>query len=112
MKLCVVMAELKGCPDEAIVRTVAELAHRLGLRVVAEGVETADISALLSTMDIDLLQGFHFARPMAERDVLEFLVRDLGPDGLLQEAQAGQTRQAGDVGVDPAHRPQPAIVPH
>ena len=98
--------------DEAIVRSVCELAHRLGIDAVAEGVENEEMCRLVADAGYDLVQGFYFARPMAERDVLEFLVRDLGPDGLLQEAQAGQTRQAGDVGVDPAHRPQPAIVPH
>ena len=48
-------------------------AHRLGLEVVAEGVETGEIAALLGDMGIDLLQGFHFAKPLPEDELLEFV---------------------------------------
>jgi EAL domain-containing protein (putative c-di-GMP-specific phosphodiesterase class I) len=61
--------------DEAIVRTVGELAHRLGLQVVAEGVETAETAVLLRAMGIDLLQGYHFARPMPEADLVRFVTQ-------------------------------------
>jgi EAL domain-containing protein (putative c-di-GMP-specific phosphodiesterase class I) len=47
-----------------ICRTVVELAHRRGLRAVAEGVETADDLRALAGMRYDMAQGFHFARPM------------------------------------------------
>lgn len=89
---CFVLRSTGSPADEAIVRTVAELAHRLGLRVVAEGVETADISALLSTMDIDLLQGFHFARPMAEPELVAYLT---------EAATGPPATPTGPVGSDP-----------
>ena len=44
---CFVMRSTTSPADQAIVRTVGELGHRLGLHVVAEGVETAEIAALL-----------------------------------------------------------------
>jgi EAL domain-containing protein (putative c-di-GMP-specific phosphodiesterase class I) len=47
----------------AIVRSTIELAHTLGLSVVAEGVENADSYALLRRFDCDLVQGYHFCRP-------------------------------------------------
>jgi EAL domain-containing protein (putative c-di-GMP-specific phosphodiesterase class I)/GGDEF domain-containing protein len=89
---CFVLRSTGSPADEAIVRTVAELAHRLGLQVVAEGVESADISALLSTMDIDLLQGFHLARPMAEPELVAYL------GDAATDPAAGPT---GPVGADP-----------
>jgi diguanylate cyclase (GGDEF)-like protein len=48
----------------AVVDAVVRLAHALGLRVVAEGVETAGQRDILAAMHCDELQGFFFARPM------------------------------------------------
>jgi diguanylate cyclase (GGDEF)-like protein len=48
----------------AIVSAVVQLAHALGLRVVAEGVETDGQRAILMDLRCDELQGFFFARPM------------------------------------------------
>jgi diguanylate cyclase len=70
---CFVLRSTTSPADEAIVRTVAELAHRLDLEVVAEGVETEVIANLLLTMEFDLFQGFHFAKPMSEADLLGYL---------------------------------------
>jgi len=49
----------------ALVDAVVRLAHALGLRVVAEGVETAEQKQVLVDLGCDELQGFYFARPMA-----------------------------------------------
>jgi EAL domain-containing protein (putative c-di-GMP-specific phosphodiesterase class I) len=70
---CFVIRSLHSPPDEAIVRTIGELAHRLGLQAVAEGVESPEIADRMAALGIDLLQGFHFARPMAESDLLTYL---------------------------------------
>ncbi len=59
--------------NEAIVRAVVELAHRLGLTAVAEGVEDADLAARLSAYGYDVLQGFHFSRPLAEPDLMTYV---------------------------------------
>jgi diguanylate cyclase (GGDEF)-like protein len=49
----------------AIIDAVVKLAHALGLRVVAEGVETERQRDLLVQLECDELQGFLFARPMS-----------------------------------------------
>ena len=51
----------------AVVDAVIKLAHALGLRVVAEGVETVRQRDILLSLNCDELQGFLFARPMAAR---------------------------------------------
>jgi diguanylate cyclase (GGDEF)-like protein/PAS domain S-box-containing protein len=48
----------------AIVRAIVTLAQQLGLRVVAEGVETNDELVLLRRLGCDLVQGYLFAKPM------------------------------------------------
>ncbi|MCU1452489.1 MAG: Phytochrome-like protein cph2 [Acidimicrobiales bacterium] len=57
----------------AVVSFVVSLAHRLGLTVVAEGVETADASALLTEMGCDQAQGFLYSRPLAAADLVVWL---------------------------------------
>ena len=49
--------------DLALVRATIELAHTLGLRVVAEGVEERTTLELLRTVGCDLAQGYHIGRP-------------------------------------------------
>ncbi|WP_203988069.1 putative bifunctional diguanylate cyclase/phosphodiesterase [Virgisporangium aurantiacum] len=49
--------------DAAIVRSTIELAHSLGLVLVAEGVEDLESAALLRLMGCDVAQGFYFGRP-------------------------------------------------
>jgi EAL domain-containing protein (putative c-di-GMP-specific phosphodiesterase class I) len=48
----------------AIVRSTIDLAHNLGLRVVAEGVETAQAWEMLRELQCDQAQGYHMGRPM------------------------------------------------
>ena len=50
--------------DAAIVRSTIDLGHNLGLRVVAEGVETAETATLLGELGCDLAQGFHISYPL------------------------------------------------
>ena len=51
-------------PDAAIVSSTIDLAHALGLTVVAEGVEDAETTTLLTQLGCDFAQGYHLGRPM------------------------------------------------
>ena len=57
--------------DAVIVRSTIDLARNLGLQVVAEGVETAEIMQGLADLRCDIAQGFHISRPLpaAELDL-------------------------------------------
>jgi len=61
--------------DLAIVRTILELAGRLGLACAAEGVATEQLYDDMAAMGFDLLQGFFVAEPLAEAELLEFIER-------------------------------------
>ncbi len=62
--------------DQQIVRSTIEMAHYLGLKVVAEGVESEQILTMLNEMRCDSVQGYFLARPMAAAD-LEAWLREL-----------------------------------
>jgi diguanylate cyclase (GGDEF)-like protein len=57
----------------AIIDAVIELAHRIGLRVVAEGVETSTQSKRLHDLNCDEQQGFYFSTPVPADSVAGFL---------------------------------------
>lgn len=67
--------------DLAIVRSVVELAHALGLLVVAEGVEDAPAAELLRELSADLAQGYLFSRPVPPDELTRWLLaRACGSD--------------------------------
>jgi diguanylate cyclase (GGDEF)-like protein/PAS domain S-box-containing protein len=59
--------------DRALVEAIIVMAHKLGLKVIAEGVETAGQRDVLAHMGCDFGQGYFFARPMSA-DFLESLL--------------------------------------
>lgn len=61
--------------DALIVRSTIELAHNLGLKVVAEGVESNDIYELLSILGCDTAQGYHLSMPESPDVITEQLAR-------------------------------------
>lgn len=75
-----------------IVASTIQLAHALDLRVVAEGVEDADHLHALRAMGIDMVQGYHLARPMPADEVIgwvktwneQFPGPDRSPHSLLE----------------------------
>jgi len=64
-----------GSTDESICEAIIVMAHKLGLKVIAEGIETEQQKQLLADMNCDYGQGYLFSKPLS-RDVFEstFLV--------------------------------------
>jgi diguanylate cyclase (GGDEF)-like protein len=58
-----------------IVETTTQMAHAMGLRVVAEGVEDEQTAAELVAMQVDVLQGYHIAAPMPTSEIGPWLRR-------------------------------------
>jgi diguanylate cyclase (GGDEF)-like protein len=84
-----------------IVRTTIDLAHQLGVKVVAEGVESAAISSELRALGCDIGQGFFLGRPMAAAAFTEWLRDPARPT-------AGLEVSAYPVADSPAARAAPA----
>jgi hypothetical protein len=55
---------LESPDDEVVVKSILDLAAALGIRSVAEGVESAEVASTLLAMGCVAAQGWHFARPM------------------------------------------------
>ena len=68
-----------GRTDVAIVQTVIELGHNLGMSVTAEGVETEAQLHCLASLGCDACQGFLFSRPLAPEDMAALLAYRPGP---------------------------------
>jgi EAL domain-containing protein (putative c-di-GMP-specific phosphodiesterase class I) len=58
------------------VRSTIDLAHSLGLKVVAEGIETNAAFSLLSAMGCDHAQGYLIAKPLPLSQLFDFLSED------------------------------------
>jgi EAL domain-containing protein (putative c-di-GMP-specific phosphodiesterase class I) len=59
--------------DRQIVKTVISLAHALGMRVVAEGVDSAEAIATIAELECEMAQGFYIGRPMRGDLVVEWI---------------------------------------
>jgi diguanylate cyclase (GGDEF)-like protein/PAS domain S-box-containing protein len=68
--------DLTTSPDDAaIARAIIALGHNMNLRVVAEGVETAEQLAFLRDNGCDVMQGFLYSEPVSADDCLALMVR-------------------------------------
>ncbi|MDA0165940.1 EAL domain-containing protein [Solirubrobacter ginsenosidimutans] len=72
-----VMEMAVDASDAAIVRSTIDLAHNLGLKVVAEGVESEDAWRQLETLGCDFAQGYYLSRPLPAEAATR-LIRERG----------------------------------
>ena len=63
----------KGEKDDVIVRSTIELAHNLGLKAVAEGVESEEVWARLKAMGCDSAQGYYMSKPLTPEKFAEWI---------------------------------------
>ena len=78
----------------AVVDAVVKLAHALGLKVVAEGVESVRQQNVLIQLGCDELQGYLFAKPMTARALLLWAMDDRSVSAAFRASLFGETRQA------------------
>ena len=55
-------------------RVMIRMAHAMGLRVICEGVETAEHLAFLREHDCDFCQGYYFSKPRTAESLTELLI--------------------------------------
>lgn len=64
--------------DQIIVASTIKMAHSLGLKVTAEGVEDERTLALLADMQCNCIQGYYFSRPLPEAEFMDFFMAHQG----------------------------------
>jgi diguanylate cyclase len=91
----------RSAGNQAIVQSTIELGHILGLKVVAEGVETPEIWSLLLRMGCDLAQGYFISRPMTVSAVPEWTSTQRArlSEALAAAEEAGQVKQIRPRGI-------------
>ncbi|MDF4806120.1 EAL domain-containing protein, partial [Vibrio parahaemolyticus] len=57
--------------DDSLVRAIISMAHNLGMKVVAEGIETQKQLALIERLNCDVAQGFFLGKPVPAAQLLE-----------------------------------------
>lgn len=75
--------------DAMIVRSTIDLGHNLGLRVIAEGVESQEIWDKLVALGCDAVQGYHISRPIPAADMERWLAEVAPQKGWTVGAVSG-----------------------
>jgi EAL domain-containing protein (putative c-di-GMP-specific phosphodiesterase class I) len=65
----------KDKDDLIITKMIVQIAKVLNKKTVAEGVETKKILEIVKNLDVDIVQGYYFSKPLSEDDFKEY-VRD------------------------------------
>ena len=86
----------------AVVDAVIKLAHALGLKVVAEGVENQRQQQVLVQMGCDELQGFLFAKPMSARALLLWAINDRQETAVFKPSLFDETQAVASPSEGPA----------
>jgi len=93
-----VMTMCSVADDAVIVRSIIDLAHNLGVRVVAEGVEDKATMELLMDYGCDEAQGYYFSRPVPAEDLLKWLESSsFGKPRRLDTAEVAGARRLSPV---------------
>ena len=62
--------------SEQIIHYLINMAHSLGLQVIAEGVETKEQAEFLIQSDCDFIQGYYYSKPLSEEDFEQLLEKE------------------------------------
>jgi diguanylate cyclase (GGDEF)-like protein len=73
--------------DENVTSAIVQLAHHLGMRIVAEGVETKEQADKLAALSCDMVQGYYYSKPIPGEELLRTLAA--GPAGEALEGARG-----------------------
>ena len=59
---------------KTVMRATVAMIKEIGLKIVAEGVETKEQLDAMEALGVDYIQGYYFSKPLQEKDFLKFIV--------------------------------------
>lgn len=68
---------LNSKSDQLMISSTVSLAHELGMKVVAEGVETNEVLEALRDLDCDIIQGYYIGKPAAFNEFVMHIAKDI-----------------------------------
>lgn len=71
--LCFISDLTSNKYNEAITKSIIELSHNLGLKVIAEGVEDEETLDKLLELGCDIAQGYYFSKPLSGKKIFEWI---------------------------------------
>ncbi|MBL4305481.1 EAL domain-containing protein [Vibrio fluvialis] len=89
-----------------VIKMLVEMCHSLGVKVIAEGVESEEEAQLLAFGRLDYLQGFYFAKPLAIDDLLAFIESTLPQRLQLITPQEESLSASSLMSLHHAHSPR------
>jgi diguanylate cyclase (GGDEF)-like protein len=93
--------------DLALVKSTIQLAHNLGLQVVAEGVETLECLELLRMHDCDMVQGYYFTRPLPPTELTGWLAERAAAATVASAAATSAAPTSAGPTTEPGEREVP-----
>jgi sensor c-di-GMP phosphodiesterase-like protein len=78
---CFIKAIDSDAPGAGLVDAIIDMAKRLGLQIIAEGVETGEQEAYLSGKGVDFVQGWHYSKAVPVGQFEKFIARHNSPKG-------------------------------
>jgi len=72
--------------DRVLIKSTIDLAHALGMKIAAEGVEREHVREMLRLMGCDIIQGYIYAKPMSAAAVASKYQRERRPDSAARQA--------------------------
>jgi hypothetical protein len=79
---------------QEVLRSLVNMARRLGTLIIAEGVETEDEALCLLDMDVDMIQGYYFSKPHPFEEIDQKVIRDR-IQGLVLSFKENHLRNVG-----------------
>jgi EAL domain-containing protein (putative c-di-GMP-specific phosphodiesterase class I) len=81
--------------ERSIVRSTIQLAHDIGARVVAEGVENKETQTILTELDCDYIQGYYVSTPLEINEMIDWLKgnKEIHNDATIKVLAFGENLQ-------------------
>lgn len=73
--------------SKIVIESMIELAHRLHLTAIAEGVETQEQFETIQKLGCDIIQGFYFSKPLPKEEFEQYVIEDNNQDDMTNEIQ-------------------------